>query len=160
MSGLFVIFVAVPALELYLLLQLGTAIGPLNTFLCILVTGILGASLVRNQGLSVLQQLHSESQQGRVPAQQLVEGLMLLVAGALLLTPGFLTDTIGFLTLLPPLRQWAARRWAQQLVVVTTNSTHFAAWGASGKRTPKNPTPTVIDVEATEVKDPEFPRRD
>lgn len=148
MSSLILLFVALPAIELYLLLELGSAIGALETFAIIFLTGALGASLVRSQGVGVLQQISHESSQGRMPALKLVEGLMLLLAGALLVTPGFLTDTLGFLTLVPPVRQWAAQHLAKRIL---TSSSSLMFYSVNHQGSPKAPPPGVIDVEAKDV---------
>lgn len=114
--GLFALFVALPALELYLLLSIGAQIGASSTLLLILFTGVVGASLVKQQGFSVFMRIQAESAQGRIPAIELIEGLVLVVAGAFLLTPGLITDTLGFLALVPPLRHRAALAVAERMV--------------------------------------------
>ena len=75
-------------------------------------TAALGAALLRAQGISTLAKVQMNMDQGKLPATELVEGLILLVAGALLLTPGFFTDVFGFLVLVPAIR----RKLAQHLL--------------------------------------------
>lgn len=104
MGKLLLLFVLVPAIELVLLVQIGGLIGLLPTVGIIVLTGVLGASLARMQGLGILGQIQTEMAAGRVPAGAIADGLMVLVAGALLLTPGFLTDLVGFLSLVPGTR--------------------------------------------------------
>jgi len=104
MLWLAILFVAVPALELALLIEIGTRIGTLPTFALILGTGILGASLARAQGLGVLQRIQRDLAEGRPPATALVDGAIVLFSAALLLTPGILTDMVGFAGLVPPIR--------------------------------------------------------
>ncbi len=104
MGKLLLLFIAVPAIELVLLLKIGSMIGFLPTVAVILITGVLGAGLARLQGLSVLGQLQAEMGTGRLPAGPMVDGAIVLVAGALLMTPGFLTDIFGFLCLIPATR--------------------------------------------------------
>ncbi len=106
---LFLLFLLVPLVEIYFLIQVGKVIGAGWTVFFVVFTAVLGAALLRVQGLSTLNRVQRSLEQGRLPAIELVEGLMLLVAGALLLTPGFVTDAIGFLLLVPPLRRRAAR---------------------------------------------------
>lgn len=103
------IFILVPLLEIYLLIKVGSFIGAIPTLLLILFTAILGAMLLRLQGLQTLARVREATDQGELPAEPLVEGLILLVAGVLLLTPGFFTDTLGFIGLIPPLRNRMAR---------------------------------------------------
>jgi len=101
MPWLFLLFVVVPALELYLLIQIGSVIGATNTFILILVTGIIGSYMAKTQGLSTWRALNERFAAGQIPGKELADGAIILVAGALLLTPGVLTDFIGFLGLLP-----------------------------------------------------------
>lgn len=103
------LFITVPLLEIYLLLQVGGYIGAFNTIALILLTALIGTILLRQQGLATLTRVQQSLDQGRLPAGELVEGLMLLLAGVLLLTPGFFTDVIGFICLIPVLRQFLAR---------------------------------------------------
>ncbi len=99
------LFLAVPVIELYLLIQVGGVIGVLPTILLVLFTAVLGASLVRQQGFATWQRLQANLSQGIMPAYELIEGLLLLLGGLLLLTPGFFTDILGFACLIPSLRQ-------------------------------------------------------
>ncbi len=104
MGKLLFLFIAVPAVELILLIKLGGLIGLLPTIALIFITGALGATLARWQGLSVLGQIQTQMAQGQLPANALFDGVIILLAGALLLTPGFLTDIVGFLSLVPGVR--------------------------------------------------------
>jgi UPF0716 protein FxsA len=99
---LLLVFTIVPLVELYVLIEVGSRIGSGPTLLLLLLTGVIGAYLAKSQGLSLLQRAQHDLAQGRVPASQLVDGLIVLIGGMLLLTPGFLTDLLG-LTLLIPL---------------------------------------------------------
>jgi len=98
------LFILVPTVELILLIQIGGMIGTLATVCVIVLTGALGATLARWQGLGVLRQMQIDLAEGRLPAGALIDGAIILFAAALLLTPGFLTDTIGFLSLVPGFR--------------------------------------------------------
>ena len=102
---LFLLFLAVPLLEIYLLIQVGGVIGALPTVAAVVLTALAGAVLVRSQGLATAGRAQEALNQGAVPALEVFEGALLLVAGALLLTPGFFTDALGFLALVPPLRR-------------------------------------------------------
>lgn len=116
---LLLLFILVPAAELVLLIEIGRRIGPLPTVALIVVTGVLGAALARQQGLGVLRTIQAEMQAGRLPAGSLVEGVVLLLAAAVLMTPGVLTDAIGFLCLIPATRRaikgWLWRRLERAL---------------------------------------------
>lgn len=101
---LFLLFTAIPALELYLLFQVGDLIGGFETIMLIVFTGIVGASLAKTQGLMILHKIQSEVEQGGVPANQLIHGLLVFGGGLLLLTPGFMTDALGFAMVIPGTR--------------------------------------------------------
>jgi len=119
---LLLLFIAVPIIEIYLLIKVGSVIGAGATILAIIGTAILGAFLLKSQGISTLNRVQSTLQQGQVPAIEMMEGLILLICGALLLTPGFFTDALGFLALIPAVRQsfviWALKHSN----VIQTNS--------------------------------------
>jgi UPF0716 protein FxsA len=115
MWKLFIAFTVIPALELYLLLQIGSALGPTTTFLLLLGSGLLGGWLAKREGLTVLRDLQADLQRGLPPASRLVEGALVLAGSLLLITPGVLTDFAGLALLLPPVRRWLAprvMRWA------------------------------------------------
>ncbi|PID49457.1 MAG: hypothetical protein CR991_06860 [Proteobacteria bacterium] len=100
-----VLFFVVPLVEIYLLIQVGSWIGVFPTILLVVLTAVLGAFLLRQQGLSTLARFQQSLGQGQLPAKALLEGVILLVGGALLMTPGFFTDFLGFACLLPPSRK-------------------------------------------------------
>ncbi len=106
---LLLLFTTVPLIELALLVEIGKRVGLAATIALVLTTGVLGAWLAKREGLRTLARLRRELQQGRMPAEPLLDGLMILVAGAVLLTPGLLTDLFGFTLLIPPARA-AVRR--------------------------------------------------
>lgn len=105
---LLITLVTVPILEIYLLFQVGGIIGAGWTILIVIGTAVLGASLLRQQGLATWTRLNQRIAQGQLPPTILVEGIFLLLSGAFLLTPGFFTDAIGFLFLMPPVRKLLA----------------------------------------------------
>lgn len=98
---LLLLFTLVPLVELYLLIEIGGAIGVAPTIAIVIVTGVLGAALARWQGLGVLRRLQDDLAAGRPPTDALIDGLLIFVAGAVLLTPGLITDALGFLLLVP-----------------------------------------------------------
>ena len=104
MPWLFILFVLVPALELYLLIEIGAVIGAWNTFLLILGTGFLGSWLAKSQGLATWRSMNQRFGQGQIPGKELMDGAIILVCAALLLTPGILTDAIGLAGLVPVTR--------------------------------------------------------
>jgi len=114
-ARLLILFITIPVVELVLFMTIGRQIGIFPTFGIILVTGILGAWLTRLQGMRTLARYQQAINEGRLPHEEVMDGLMILVAGAVLLTPGFLTDTVGFLLLVPTVRGVVRKRLAQYL---------------------------------------------
>ncbi|REJ82711.1 MAG: FxsA family protein [Acidobacteria bacterium] len=111
MAWLLLLFVALPLVELALLLQIGKVVGALPTVALVVFTGALGAFLARRQGLGVLRQIREQTAEGRVPASPIVDGVLILIAAAVLVTPGVITDLFGFFCLVP-----AGRRLVKRLV--------------------------------------------
>jgi UPF0716 protein FxsA len=105
------IFVGVPLVELYLLIEVGSEIGAVPTIALSLFTAALGGWLVRMQGISILFRAQTQMAKREVPAFEMVEGVVVLLVGFALLLPGFITDAIGFLLLIPPLRRWLIVNW-------------------------------------------------
>ena len=97
--------ISIPLLEVYLLIRIGSQIGALSTVALIIATAVLGAFLLRQQGLSTLARVRGSLDRGELPAVEMVEGVILMVTAVLLLTPGFFTDAVGFAVLMPPLRR-------------------------------------------------------
>jgi UPF0716 protein FxsA len=118
-SSLLTAFIVMPILELWLLVKLGGHYGIIPTLLLVVATGIAGAWMARTQGVMVLLSIQREMAQGRMPAPQMIDGVMILVAGVLLLTPGLITDAAGFLLLVPPvrvmIRGWLRRKLERKL---------------------------------------------
>ena len=106
---LFVIFIGVPFAEIYVLLQVGHAIGVLDTLALLILVSIVGAWLCKQAGLSVLRRMQAAMHAHRVPGAELVDGFLVLLAGALMITPGFLTDIVAIFLLLPPVRAGVRR---------------------------------------------------
>lgn len=114
---LLLLFVTVPIAEIYLMLEIGGAIGVIPTVGLVVFTAVAGAALVRAQGFSTIALVRRSLEAGEVPAAAIIEGILLLVAGALLLTPGFLTDAVGFGCLIPPLRRAFAVRFIETRLI-------------------------------------------
>ncbi len=106
---LLILFIVVPMVEIYVLIKVGSVIGAFLTILIVIATAILGTVLLRQQGAATLRRYQQNVQQGKVPAQEMMEGVALLIGGVLLLTPGFVTDIFGFLCLIPFTRQGMVR---------------------------------------------------
>lgn len=113
------VFLIVPIIEIYLLIQVGGIIGALPTIGLVVLTAVLGVMLLRMQGIQTFLRFQQSLVQGRNPAGELLEGVALLIGGALLLTPGFFTDAIGFACLVPVTRRtlvtWLIARFGSGL---------------------------------------------
>lgn len=112
------LFLGIPLLEIVAFVQIGGKIGALWTVLLTVGTAILGAFLVRTQGIRTLLSVKDQLAHGELPAQTVVEGIILLVCGALLLTPGFISDTLGFLGLVPAIRSVVAKSLLSKVFVM------------------------------------------
>ena len=119
-----IIFLVVPIVEIYLLIQVGQVIGAGWTILLVVLTAVIGVWLLRIQGLSTLLRAQQKLQENELPAREILEGMGLVVAGALLLTPGFFTDAVGFFLLFPPTRIWLAGRLASRMIVASATHAH------------------------------------
>lgn len=112
------LFLLVPILEIYFLIQVGSVIGAFPTILLVVGTAVLGGFLLRQQGLSTFMRYQQSLAKGQLPAQEMLEGVLLLIGGVLLMTPGFFTDTLGFLCLLPFTRPWIATWLVRKVVTI------------------------------------------
>ena len=108
MRAALLVFILVPIIEMWVLIEIGSQIGGLITILLVLITAIVGVSLIRKQGTQTLLRAQEKMRQGTVPAVEVAEGVMLGVAGLCLIIPGFVTDALGALLLVPVLRRMVA----------------------------------------------------
>jgi UPF0716 protein FxsA len=117
---LILVFIVVPIAELYVLIQIGSAIGILPTIALLIADSVLGAALMRSQGRAAWMRFNRALAEGRVPGREVMDGALVIFGGALLLTPGFLSDFLGLLLLLPPtravIRTVLVRRFADRVV--------------------------------------------
>jgi len=141
---LFLLFVAVPLIEIALFIKVGGFLGLWPTLGIVVATAFLGTWLVRAQGAAAMNRLRGSFSQLQDPTQPLADGAMILFAGALLLTPGFFTDAIGFLLLFPPFRT-AAFQYFKKRVKVQTFTT-----GTPPPHQPQQPD-NVIDGDFIEI---------
>lgn len=128
------LFLIVPLVEIWLLIKVGAVIGALWTVFLVVFTAVVGATLVRAQGVSTVGRIQAMVARGQVPAMEMLEGLALFLAGALLLTPGFFTDGVGFALLVPGVRRGIIR------AVLSHGGVHFfhPGSGVSRRRGPMN----------------------
>ncbi len=147
MGRLLLLFIAIPVVELFLLIEIGQRVGTLTTVGIIMATGIVGASLARQQGMNTLARLRADLAANRLPTDPIVDGVLILVAAAVLITPGLLTDLAGFLCLVPAFRRLVKRYLKRTFVRAVREGTvgvsaAFDGAGDSSRRPPmKNVTP-------------------
>lgn len=145
---LVVAFVAVPLVEIYVLIQVGQVIGAWWTILLLVLDSLIGGWLVKHEGRRAWQELTLALQSGRMPARELADGALILVGGTLMLTPGFVTDAVGMLLILPFTRP-VARRWLSRYL-----ATRLAAGAVANPRTRNRPGPgpdgSVVQGEVIE----------
>ncbi len=101
---LVILFIVVPIAELYVIIQVGEAIGVVPTLLLLLLDAILGSLLLRHQGRGAWRRFNEAIAQRRFPGKEVADGVLIVIGGTLLLAPGFLTDIVGLLLLIPPTR--------------------------------------------------------
>ena len=101
MRFFFLLFITIPIAEIWVLLEVSSKIGVLNTIGLVFLTAVVGITLLKRQGLNTLLRLNQRIEQGQLPAAEIFEGVVLAIGGALLLTPGFITDVLGFACILP-----------------------------------------------------------
>jgi UPF0716 protein FxsA len=153
---LILLFIVVPLAELYVILQVGEAIGAVWTILLLAADSLLGSLLLRSQGRTVWRRFNSALAEGRMPHREVIDGVLIVFGGAFLITPGFLTDIVGLLLLIPPtralIRRVAVRRLGKRVAVGVMG-------GEETRRRPPQQNGRSFDVEgnATEYDGP--PRR-
>ena len=122
MALLVALFIVVPIVELYVIIQVGQAIGVVPTLALLLADAVLGSLLLRHQGRGAWRRFNEALSQRRFPGREVADGAMILIGGTLLLTPGFVTDAVGLLLLIPPTRAFVRRLlrsfFARRFVVI------------------------------------------
>lgn len=150
----FVLFVAMPILEIYVIIQVGEAIGVVPTIVLLIVDSMVGAWLMRSQGRAVWQRFTVALEAGRPPAREVIDGALVIVGGALGLAPGFVTDAIGLFLIAPPSRALVRRALVRRLA--RHGAMRVGAWAAG--RGPRRG-PGAYDVEGTAHEEPRDLRR-
>jgi len=120
MKILFLLFIIMPIVEMTVLIKVGSIIGAASTIGLVLLTAVIGASLLKRQGLSTLMRANQKMNAGELPAKEVAEGFLLAVGGALLLTPGFVTDAVGFSLLMPGIRGLLIEQLMKKMIVSGT----------------------------------------
>ncbi len=145
----FIIFVIIPLVEIMVFMSVGEWVGLWKTLFLAFFTAVLGGYIIKYQGLHTIAAMQSASGQGRMPVNEIFDGVCLIAAGATLITPGFVTDSIGFLLLIPPVR-------AVLRDVIKKRTEIHMAMGPNGGRAQNTPSndPNVIDIEYEKIDDP------
>lgn len=144
---LVLIFVLVQIAEIWLLIQVGHAIGGWQTLVLLLLDSILGAALVRHQGRQTWRAFRRALDEKRMPAREVADGALILVGGTLLLTPGFLSDLLGLVFLLPPTRAFV------RPLLTTFVARRLGVGGLVGRRAPRGRQSSYGDVVEGEIVD-------
>ena len=158
MALLVVLFIVVPIVELYVIIQIGGWIGVLPTLGLLLADAVLGSLLLRHQGRGAWRRFNAALAEHRFPGREVADGLMIAVGGTLLLTPGFVTDIFGLLLLIPPTRAIARR------LLRTLAARRFVVMGVgeTAARRGSEPAGRPYDFDATaeeiDPDDPQLPR--
>lgn len=156
MRFLFILFVLMPIAEMWLLIKVGGLIGAGATILLVLLTAVIGAGLLRWQGISTLLRANQRLAEGQLPAEEIFEGLIIAVSGALLLTPGFFTDGLGFLGLIPITRRGFVKWFSRRAEITGYYGSAIGGFdsygdgndgGVSRHISPNNPDSTTIEGE-------------
>jgi UPF0716 protein FxsA len=138
---LIALFIVIPLIEIAVIIQVGEALGVVNTIGLLLLVSVVGAWLVKRQGLGVLRRIREQQQAGQIPAAAMFDGALVLVAGALLLTPGFVTDAVGLLLLLPPVRA-GVRAFMRRRMMARVRVVRPESWSRGGRQWyPNSPPP-------------------
>ena len=124
MRALLLLFIIVPIVELAIIITVGSRLGVLTTVVLLVAVSIVGAWMVKFEGLGVLNRIQHGLSQGELPTTELVNGGLILLAGALMLTPGFLTDGVGLALLLPPVRAFVRPMLAKRFRGHIQGSSH------------------------------------
>ena len=136
---IFPLFVIVTLLEIYVLVSVGESIGGLSTILLVIITALIGSTLLKQQGWSTMAKAQNAMANGQTPAFEMMEGVVILISGVLLLTPGFITDAVGLLGLMPWSRAYFIDRILRKNAkkVFSQNNTVFIHKGQSSEKKDK-----------------------
>src|SRR3954454_2380329 len=159
---LVVLFIVVPIAELYVIIQVGQAIGALPTIAILIVDSIVGSLLLKHQGRAAWRRFNEALRAGRVPAREVFDGALVIFGGAFLITPGFISDIIGLLLLIPPtravIRAVTVRFFSRRFVVAAVGSAAGGAGAARGARTgPQANSPHAAEGPVVESAPPHLP---
>lgn len=149
---LLLLFTLIPLIELTLLLRLGKAFGWVETIFLVVGTGLVGAALARREGLRAWLDVRKALSQGKMPAAELIDALLIVVAGTLLVTPGVLTDVAGLLVLVPGFRQ-TLRNWVRAQIQTSAfqSHVHYVNLDQNPNTSDREPAPHVITLAPEDI---------
>lgn len=151
---LLIFLIGIPIAEVAVFMLVGSVIGALPTIAIIILTAIIGAGLLKRQGVSALTRVRADIESNRVPAGSVAEAFTIALAGILLLTPGFITDTLGFVLFVPAVRRWLGQRIVGAVRIDRASFTQRSA----GTWPPDRPTgPRTIDLDEGDYRASEDP---
>jgi UPF0716 protein FxsA len=142
------LFLLVPIVELYVLIKVGRSVGVGNTIAIVLFVSVVGAWLVKREGLKTLRRIQEQLGSGKLPTDEVIDGGLIMLSGALMLTPGFVTDLFAIAPLIPPVRKIVRRqvkaRYGKRISVASS-----MPFGFPDAPAPDDPRPdSVIDVDS------------
>ncbi len=161
--GIILVALAFPLLELAILIKVGQIIGFWWTVLLLVMTGVAGAFLVQQQGMTAARRAFEQLAEGEPPLAPVLDSFLIMLAGLLLLIPGLLTDVVGFLLLVPPIRRAAARWGLRRAVAAGKVHVETRDWRSPGRSSdtehsqqphPGSRDPLVIDGEWQRIDEP------
>lgn len=153
---LFIAFIVVPVLEIFLITQVAGQLGWLETIVLVIGVSLVGAWLVKREGLNVIRRIQESFRGAKLPTDDLADGAMIFFASALMLTPGFLTDALGLALLLPPIRaviRPAVIRFFRQRVEVRSSGFGGTFRPGPGFGRTVHDVRGAADAEATDITD-------
>ncbi len=168
LGRLILLFTVVPIVELYILIQIGNEIGVFNTIMLVFITGVVGAVLAKSEGRQIIRNIQQDMAMGKMPGDELINGLCVLLGGALLLTPGIFTDVFGFVLVIPFTRIFlikSIKRKIKSMITEGTVNVYYKDHGGfTNKKASKDPNSpfreesrnnfgNVKDVDYEEVED-------
>jgi UPF0716 protein FxsA len=142
----FIIFIIIPLIEIALFITIGDQIGVGYTLLLVLLTAIIGGTILRRQGIKIFFEAQTQLSDGAFPLKELFDGFCLVISGATLITPGFFTDCLGFLLLVPAFRETLRKN-----IPKIFNFELYGDFGSYEQKNKKNI--DIIDVEFEEIQD-------
>lgn len=140
-AALLLLFLVVPIVELAVIIQVGQLLGVVPTLGILIVLSVLGAWLMKREGLGVVRRAQQQARSGRVPGREVADGFLIVLGGALMLTPGFVTDAVGLALLLPPVRALV-----RPVLLAQLQARALGATLGGGARPPRSGRSGVIDV--------------